>query len=480
MYKLISQLLTPVPAAAGTHAEARERRIVSAILTSFLSKGATALLQFLALPLVAGRLGPEAFGIFAMLGALPALLAFAEMGIGPSLALKIADAEATGDRESQSLYFRAGARIMGIASGIMLLACAVSVAAGALPYLFGPDYSRYEDEVKLAAGIIVGIVVLSWVASLGARARAGFQETHVNNLFGVASNALTAIAILIAVQVSGSIPVLAAVVYGVAALCSTANVFVLLWRRPYLWGVPRRPIGPAAGYLLRDSIFFLAATGLLSAQREVAKLFLGVAEGPESSGEFTVLVSIMNLFGGLIVSLTSPIWPAVADARARGDHAWLLQLARRLNRVGWLAGLVSGGAIAIFGDLVMTHLYHDIYPVMRETWYLLSAYCIILILGHVRFAFLMGCNATKQLSLVSTAEFACNMCFVAVLGRSLTVSTLIVLLSVTHLVWSVVVQSLVQRRQLHRGIRQPRDAPVASVIAATADSRTGGLKGDIQ
>ena len=74
----------------------RDRSIRLAVLTSFLSKAGTGLLQLLAIPLAVRVMGREEFGLYTSISLALATVALLEIGIGPALAHGLSKANAAG------------------------------------------------------------------------------------------------------------------------------------------------------------------------------------------------------------------------------------------------------------------------------------------------------------------------------------------------------------------------------------------------
>lgn len=62
-------------------------------------------MQFIALPIVARKLGPEMFGVFAAMSTIPAFFSSADLGIGPALGHKLALGVVGDDRPLQGTLF---------------------------------------------------------------------------------------------------------------------------------------------------------------------------------------------------------------------------------------------------------------------------------------------------------------------------------------------------------------------------------------
>ncbi|RYD45945.1 MAG: hypothetical protein EOP83_30465, partial [Verrucomicrobiaceae bacterium] len=68
------------------HSARRDRSIRLAVVTSFLSKGGTALFQLLSIPIAIHVLKREGFGIYSAVNVTLGIVSMLQVGIGPALA----------------------------------------------------------------------------------------------------------------------------------------------------------------------------------------------------------------------------------------------------------------------------------------------------------------------------------------------------------------------------------------------------------
>ena len=88
-----------------THRSKRGRGLKLAALTSLASKGGNILLQIVGIAMARGALGEMAYGCFAMIGTVIAMVILAEIGVGPGLTNVLAKAIAKEDGKAASGAF---------------------------------------------------------------------------------------------------------------------------------------------------------------------------------------------------------------------------------------------------------------------------------------------------------------------------------------------------------------------------------------
>lgn len=432
----------------------REDRIARAIKTSFVSKGTTLLFQFIVMPLVARRLGPEMFGFFALMSAIPGFFSAMDLGIGPALGHKIAVGVAASDRAIQARYFRAAFLFVTVAAAAILAIGSAALLSGKADLLFGRNFALHGDLLERGFWIVLVIVALQMIASLGFKTRTGFQEIHINNIFGTLGNLATVVSLALVVWLRPTLVWMLFAVYGVVLLFHLCNVGHLVYRRPYLLVAhPRDRIWSDIRALLANSLLYAVAIGLLGWQRELSKLLLGRVAGPVEVGQLTILLSIMSMLGGLVTMVTMPVWPAIADARARGDDKWVESLWSQINRLSMAYGLLAAVAVGLGGQYFVKTLYGSAYEIPTACFWLLGAYFLTQVLSHIRFTWLLGYNRVGQLAFAAVLEFAVIAICLAFCYRHLTIAILLIILLINHLLFAVILQEILRTKALKENPR---------------------------
>ena len=119
--------MDPVATVDQSHSARRDRSIRLAVVTSFLSKSGTALLQLLAIPVAVRVLGRGEFGIYTTVSITLSTVALLQVGIGPALARGLSGAKVQDDgkgvRElsSSAFFLTAGLAARRAASRSMAL-----------------------------------------------------------------------------------------------------------------------------------------------------------------------------------------------------------------------------------------------------------------------------------------------------------------------------------------------------------------------
>lgn len=375
----------------------RGTRILSALRSSIASKGVSVALQLFAIPLIAKKLGPVEFGIYVLLAGLPTYVALADLGIGPSLARMLASAEVAKDRLAAAELF----------CSALLIALLGAILAGLVVGFGGPAFLHVvigielDVDVTWACRLLGALIAGQFAFSIGSKARVAYQEMHINNLLGAASNLLI-IGCIAGVTWFKPTPmnyVLA--LFTPPLLMSSVNLGLLLSGRTYLLRSRLGWRSHVTGALLKDGIIFTAAIAVYGVTRELSKYLVALHGGVEAVGVYGMILQIFTVVGGLTVMVTGALWPGLNDAVARGDWDWVKQITAGIVRhavwvlplqfvavvagllflhraldspeysVSWSLAIVSGAlqAALVAGNFVITYAQ----VLRREKWLLLCA-----------------------------------------------------------------------------------------------------------
>ena len=218
----------------------RNACVLKAWGTSAITKSSTAATQVLAVPLVLGALGTEQFAAFVGLTAVVSMLSLLNLGLAGALVARVANAATKGRKEGETEQVSIGAVPLTVTSLVVLFAGGALIPHLDIDLLVGRS-RPYVDEAQVRLAAYVALVgtsaklLLSLVGSL----RQAYQELHVSNLFGVATNALVALGLLAGWRWGYGLAWFVGVVVLVPTLVEVADGALLLRRRPYLLGAWR-------------------------------------------------------------------------------------------------------------------------------------------------------------------------------------------------------------------------------------------------
>jgi O-antigen/teichoic acid export membrane protein len=331
----------------------RYRRIMTAVVSGGAARALSSLLTVISLPLAVRYLGAERYGVWATVVSVAVWVNLLDLGIANSLTNLVSQAYARHDRAEAA---RAFSNALAVTIGaVSLAACIFGFLWPHLNWIaiFNAS-SALEREVRTTVLIAVILMLAGLPLNLAGKVFAGYQELHTYNktlAIGAVGN-LVGLAVGIWLRVS--MPTLFLLSFGSMTLVSSATLlWLVLWHKP--WLRPRLSLvsRPQSIDLLSTGGSFLliqaAAMVVFSTDNIIVSHYLGAAEVTP----YSVTWRVVSL-GAVLQALVFPaLWPAYAEARARGDITWIrstfaivMRTTIALN-VAWAVFLLAFGRLGI-------------------------------------------------------------------------------------------------------------------------------------
>ena len=428
----------------------RTRRIGYSAATSLLSKLSTALLLLWSMPYAYRVLGAETFAGFATLSAGMAWLSALNLGLGTAIVRPIARAVAAGDVLAQAGILGSAALPVIAASLLLGIAGAVLLLTAPFELLFGSQLHIPERAMRLAACAMLTAAVMSSIAMLCDGLRLAYQEQHIHNLYGAAGNIATAALLFLVAQLQPSLAVVVWIIVLPPVLARLASGWTLLSTRQYLYSSLRRfDLKQTRSLLIDGGAFLLAGLSNFPLYQWPTVLIARRFPAAQIAGAAAALNLFLVQFG-VLSTISATLWPAVADAVARGDIDWARTASRNaiLTSLTYAAG--SGLVIAVVGPWILFVAFGRRFQAPRELLVALGVYCALAAWEYIHFSLLMGLGemrAAALLIVVRAVAFAVALPF-ALARWSVTGVGIALCLSVipTTLFWLP--------RQLRRALRR--------------------------
>ena len=392
----------------------RDRSIRLAVVTSFVSKVGTILLQLLSIPIAIRVLGRAEFGLYTTVNLTLTTIALLEVGVGPALTHGLTRARAAGDEVKQR---ELGSTAFFLMLGISLLAglCLAAVLLVVpVPDLFGSSFAGKESALRPALWVGLGLFLLLFILNLTERIREGHLEVASNNLWGAAGNVMAATCVGAGIWFIPQVWFLVIAVHGSMVLSKICNT-AALWKKHPLMVPSLKFARPAtARHLFSDGIAFSTCclvTGFV--EYNFCGWLIGRTGGPDAVALYGVFISLTVMQLGFVVMLSTPTWPAVAEALARDDHPWARKAAKRLYLFGTGFAVCSALGLLLVGPWVLpVWLGPDFSGISRVLLGCYELYFIAHVWRHLNHAMMIGTGQVGKLVRIQLIESAT----VAVLG----------------------------------------------------------------
>jgi len=289
----------------------RGGRIVFAAGAGVLQRFVQVAGALLVVPLLLKSLGAPRFGVWGAVTSLAWLISLLDLGLGAALVTMVAEATAL-NRDADARRHVTGALVAASGLGVVTLVVASVVVLVAVPRdLTGP-------YLLAVFGIAVNVPLNSansvWMA---------LQKGYISAFWELIQTLLIQTGLIVAAFVSVDVRVYVGVVYGGFALANFGSLSHLFLRHPELrpdaWA---EPLKAARDVAARGMLYFTA--GLTGALTYLLDTVLALQLlGPEAAARMTVASRICLSAGGFLTIISQPLWPAFAEASARGDLRWM-------------------------------------------------------------------------------------------------------------------------------------------------------------
>jgi O-antigen/teichoic acid export membrane protein len=327
----------------------RTNRIQLAWITSLLSTVTTVAIQLLAIPLVYRSLAESGYAAYASITAAAGVIGILNLGIGGSLVTPLAAAEVEGDEERQAVLVQAGLAPL-IALCLIGMAVIIPLVAWLPPEILLGKAS-VGSALDLHAAILIAVTVA--LASIPLASidvlRQAFQELHISNLLGAASNTVVCLALLVAAYYSTALMVFIAAFTLPPLAFKIFNWGCLFGRKRYLLRMPNRFPMRESRRLLGDGLRYVLASFSFVLVYQWPVYWIARTLPARQSAPFAISMQIVLLSLSFTLGFLRPMWSSTADAHARGDHAWLHRQIKKgrltivLGGVGVLAAMLLVG-----------------------------------------------------------------------------------------------------------------------------------------
>jgi O-antigen/teichoic acid export membrane protein len=334
----------------------RIRRASFTSILSFISLGITSAGALISIPLTARYLGIERFGVWLILSTFLAWGSVADLGLANSLTNALATADGQQDREqAKEAVSSAFYLMLGVAGVVMVLLILVAYPLVSWERVFNVSSLQAKAEVGPAILITIFVFVLRLPLSIPRNIYAAYQEGYLSQFWSILSNLLSLAALLIAIQMHASLPLLIGAFFGTALLGDVFNgIHVFGWRRQWLKPRLCNFSWSRARWLLKTGSQFWVAqiSAILLFQTDliiVTQLF-----GAREVASYGVTLKLFSFIGTVAGVFLSPLWPAYNEALARKDVPWITQTFKRTIFISFSCSLPLGILVFIFCPIIIS------------------------------------------------------------------------------------------------------------------------------
>ncbi len=327
----------------------RSRRALGNVGAAGVARLVSLVTMILSVPLAVGYLGPERYGVWLGATALAALLSFGDLGLGNGLTNAISEAMGRNDPEDARRSVASAFFMLVTASG--LIAVVLIPAWTLVPWadVLGVRDQEIRAEVSGTVLVLLALSLASLPLGVAQRIQMGYQELHQNSLWSSAGAVAGLGGLMLGTSLRLALPWLVLLVAGAPVVALAANAVVLFWRRrPYLRPSLQRTDRSRAGQLMRVGSAFLVLQVCVGIAYTSDPLIAASVLGPEAATQYSVPWRLFGLGPMAVSLLLVPLWPAYAEAIARGDTGWVRRWLVGSSLIAFVVTAVSS-LVLLFG-----------------------------------------------------------------------------------------------------------------------------------
>ncbi|MET0497675.1 MAG: oligosaccharide flippase family protein [Steroidobacteraceae bacterium] len=287
---------------------------------------ASALLSMLVLvPILLTSLDYERFALWMTFSSIVSLMAFTDFGLGNGLMTALASASAKeSDHRLQILISNGFAALVLLSVPLALLVVAVASTA---PLGLWLGVTKIPAGELRSAVIILSLGVMAGgIAGIAGRVQAGLQTGYIASLWTTAASILMFVCLMAGIYWRLPFLDLVAISACVPIVAGIANTIWYFTRtepglRPRMAAVD---LTQMAGLFRSGGFFFLlqvAATVTFATDN----LIIASTVGVEAVPSYAIPARLFGFISLSVAIIVQPLWPAYAEAAARGDMAWVRQ-----------------------------------------------------------------------------------------------------------------------------------------------------------
>ena len=279
-------------------------------------------------------LAPDLFGVWMMVSGLLAFFAFADLGVGNGVLNRIAAAHASGDTSEQRRTMSAGYACTGAVALLLLSVWIVWATLSSDPTsLVGKIEIEHRRETAQALWVFVVLLAINIPASLIQKLQLGMQRGQWIGFAQFGAAVGTLICVPLALHLEAGLPALVLASLGMQVLANLAST--ALW---YRRAAQRAALAVRSKRLAEWSVVVsLLRTGSMFLVLQIAAAFAFQSDaivivhrlGQVAYGDFAVIQRVFLAASSLLVAGLTGLWPAIGEALASGDRAWVRHALRR-------------------------------------------------------------------------------------------------------------------------------------------------------
>jgi len=288
-----------------------------------LARATTLFSMLILVPMLLTHLDYEHFGLWMTFSSIAALMAFSDFGLGNGLMTLLAAASAEESDESlRTLISNGFAAMVLLSMPVTLLIAAIGYSAPLSVWLGTSSIPAGElrsSVIILALGGVAG-----GIAGIAGRVQAGLQTGYIASLWSAVSSVLLFLCLMGGIHWHLPFVELVGISVAVPIVASAANtIWYFTYKAPALRPDIATVDGGQIAGLFRTGCFFFMLQIATAITFATDNLIIAGTMGVEAVPDYAVPARLFGFISLAVAIIVQPLWPAYAEAAARGDAAWV-------------------------------------------------------------------------------------------------------------------------------------------------------------
>ncbi|MFZ0248362.1 MAG: oligosaccharide flippase family protein [Acidimicrobiales bacterium] len=384
------------------------------VLTNYGNVIALLVVALLTTPLLTHGLGPERYGIWAMVGSIIPYLEILELGFASTTIVMLARHMASGDSESAQAILNTSLFLL-IVPGLVCfgLACGVAVV---LPHVvtITPSQVGAARTLVILLGIDMAFSIPSDTFGGGLIA---LQRWDLLNATLVAVILGQALGWFIVIRLGGGLVALGLVTVGVSLVGQLARFVIFRRLLPDLKITPKsfdrrlvRSFAGLSGWFSVSQLVFLAVN-------TIDVVIVGAVVGVAEAGIYAVGLRLSTLASSAVTPVTGVFAPASAHSIGRGDADKLSSMVVMGNRVATSIAIPAALVTAVLARPALRAWVGPLYVEAAVVVVLLSAAVVVQSSAATSRSVLAGAAEPRLPTIFGVAGLMVHVVLAVVLGR---------------------------------------------------------------
>jgi len=357
----------------------RLRKASWSVGVTYLARAISIGVSLVSVPLALNYLGQERYGLWLTLNSIIAYLNIADLGLGAGLRNRVAEARGHDQAEQTGrLVSTAFATMLAGGLGIAVLGAALTWLAP-LGQWFHISTVQIEWELRSTLSVIVLTFAYLLPVRMITSAQDGFQESYLGGLWSIGGSLMSLVALLLVIALQGNMIMLALASFLLAQLMNLANIWHFFKRHPEArlsWNkIEPAIIRPL--FALGWQFFVLQIYTVILWQ--TGNLVIAFRRGANEVVPYAIAFRLIWIPLSLLISVPQALWPAYAEATARGDWEWTRATYQRTTVLTLLTAGLAAVVLLIWGQEFIVWWAG---PQAQGSLWMMLGLCLYILTGH--------------------------------------------------------------------------------------------------